>query len=327
MTIIEINKKLKAEILKLEKELMKTNSFEEIKLLKSKFINKNENLMKIKKSFGSLDQKEQEIKKSQYQKVLNKTNPEFLNLETIKYNPGTKHPLTVAADSIKEILNRLGYSFLSPIEIETTNINFDNLNIPKDHPSRKQTDTFYFDKNVILRPQATNMTARYLNLCNDDQIKTFTIGKTYRNDSDDATHSHQFQQIDIFNVSKNGSANISTLKWLLEELFLEFFDGKKVDVRFRPSYFPFTTPSYEVDMSCHACEKKGCKLCKNTGWIEVLGCGMLHPEVIRASEKDPDEYSGFAIGIGLERMAMLKWGIEDIRDFYSNHIDFLKQFN
>jgi phenylalanyl-tRNA synthetase alpha chain len=235
MKVQDIKKSLKDQLASLNKGIKEVKNFEDLKQLKSQYLNKNEKVLEIRKSFYSLEPKDkksfgEELKKytDSIISIIDKANidlelkqqsesiadikTDFLNINIIEHNNGTIHPLTIVADSIKNTLSKLGYSYISPEEITSTKLNFDNLNIEKEHPSRDKSDTFYINDKLILRPHCTNMTAKTIKENNDDQIKAFTIGKTYRNDTDDATHSHQFQQVDLFNISKNGTASISNLK-------------------------------------------------------------------------------------------------------------------
>ena len=199
------------------------------------------------------------------------------------------------------------------------------LNVPKGHPARDAQDTFYIDDELLLRTQTSAMQVRYmLSRADKKPFKMICPGKVYRRDDDDATHSHQFMQIEGLVVGKNIS--LSDLKGTLELLVRKMF-GKDRNIRFRASYFPFTEPSYEVDVSCFNCNNKGCNICKHTGWIEILGSGMVHPNVLRDCGFDPEVYTGFAFGLGIERVAMLKYGINNIRLFYSNDERFLNIFD
>ena len=219
----------------------------------------------------------------------------------------------------------MGYDVLEGPEVESDLYNFEMLNLPKGHPARDSQDSFYITDDVLLRTQTSPVQVRtMLNNLEKTPIRIICPGKTYRRDNDDATHSHQFHQIEGLVVDKNIS--MSDLKGTLE-IFAKKMFGEKREIRFRPSYFPFTEPSIEVDVSCFNCGKKGCSICKNTGWIEILGAGMVHPNVLNACGYDSEKYTGFAFGIGPERIAMLKYGISDIRNFYINDQRFLKEFD
>ena len=235
------------------------------------------------------------------------------------------HPLNRVIEEVKEIFISMGYDVESGPEIENDLYNFELLNIPKSHPARDMQDTFYITDEVLLRSQTSPVQIRTM-LKNKEKtpIRIICPGKVYRRDNDDATHSHEFHQIEGLVVDENIS--MSDLKGTLEIAITKLF-GSKRKLRFRPSFFPFTEPSVEIDVSCFKCDGKGCNICKKTGWIEVLGGGMVHPNVLKNCGYDPDKYTGFAFGIGVERIAMLKYEVRDIRDFYTNDIRFLSQFN
>ncbi|WP_099974977.1 phenylalanine--tRNA ligase subunit alpha [Lactobacillus terrae] len=238
---------------------------------------------------------------------------------------GTEHILTQTISDIEEFFISLGYKVDSGFEVEEDYYNFERLNIPQDHPARDMQDTFYLSDKLLMRTQTSAQEGRDLE--NHDfskgPLKVISPGVVYRRDDDDATHSHQFHQLEGLVVDKNIS--MADLKGTLEALCQHVF-GKEREIRFRPSYFPFTEPSVEVDVSCFNCGGEGCRICKYTGWIEVLGAGLSHPKVLEMSGIDTNIYSGFAFGLGPERFAMLKYGITDIRDFYTNDVRFLEQF-
>ena len=247
-----------------------------------------------------------------------------ITLEGRKPNLGNIHPLTLVQKEIEDLFIGLGYSVEEGPEVELDFYNFERANIPKDHPARDMQDTFYIDMERLLRTHTTAIQMRVLEKDSPrTPIKVICPGKVYRRDDDDATHSHQFTQVEGLVVGEN--IRLSDLKGTLEFVARRMFGEKRV-IRFRPSYFQFTEPSVEVDVSCHMCGGKGCPTCKGTGWIEILGAGMVHPNVLRMAGYDPEKVSGFAFGIGAERVAMLKYGIDDIRHFYTNDIRFLKTF-
>ena len=247
-----------------------------------------------------------------------------ITLEGRKPNLGNIHPLTLVQKEIEDLFIGLGYSVEEGPEVELDFYNFERANIPKDHPARDMQDTFYIDVERLLRTHTTAIQMRVLEKDSPrTPIKVICPGKVYRRDDDDATHSHQFTQVEGLVVGEN--IRLSDLKGTLEFVARRMFGEKRV-IRFRPSYFQFTEPSVEVDVSCHMCGGKGCPTCKGTGWIEILGAGMVHPNVLRMAGYDPEKVSGFAFGIGAERVAMLKYGIDDIRHFYTNDIRFLKTF-
>ena len=234
---------------------------------------------------------------------------------------GTLHPITLVKNEICEIFNSLGFATVEGPEIETDYYNFQLLNVPKDHPARDMQDTFYITDNFVLRTHTSPMQARVMQT-QKPPIRVIVPGKVYRSD-DDATHSPIFHQIEGLAIDKNLS--LSDLKGTLEAFASKLFN-KNTKIRLRSSYFPFTEPSVEVDVSCALCHGVGCKVCKNTGWLEVLGAGIVNPKVLEMSNIDPNEYTGFAFGLGIERIAMIKYQIPNIKMFYENDIKFLEQF-
>lgn len=237
---------------------------------------------------------------------------------------GTLHPLTVVQTEIEQFFIGMGYLVEEGPEVELDYYNFERANIPQNHPARDMQDTFYINMEWLLRTHTTAIQTRTLEAYKGEvPIKVICPGKVYRKDDDDATHSHQFVQMEGLVVGENIS--LSDLKGTLEKLAKHMFGDARV-IRFRPSYFQFTEPSVEVDVSCHICNGKGCPTCKHTGWIEILGAGMVHPNVLRMAGYDPEKVSGFAFGLGVERVALLKYGIDDIRQFYTNDLRFLSTF-
>lgn len=255
-----------------------------------------------------------------------------LEEETIDVSlPGTNvshggvHPLTRVIQEIEDIFVSMGYDVVEGPEVEQDLYNFEKLNLPKGHPARDSQDSFYITEELLLRSQTSPVQARTMDAnVEKGPIRVICPGKVYRRDDDDATHSHQFTQIEGLVVDENIS--LADLKGTLEILAKRLF-GEDREIRFRPSYFPFTEPSIEVDVSCFKCGGVGCSICKETGWIEILGSGMVHPNVLAGCGYDPEKYTGFAFGMGPERIAMLKYGITDIRNFYTNDLRFLKDFN
>lgn len=235
---------------------------------------------------------------------------------------GTLHPIQLMQNQIIEIFEGLGFSVKEGPEAETDYFNFQALNIPSDHPARDMQDTFFLGKEILLRTHTSPNQARVMS-AEKPPLKIVCPGKVYRPDSD-ASHSPMFHQIEGLVVDKH--LTLCDLKGTLETVAKKLF-GRETKVRFRPSYFPFTEPSVEVDLTCSACGGKGCSLCKGTGWIEVLGAGMVHPFVLENCGIDSKEYNGYAFGFGLERFAMIKYGIPDIRLFFENDVNFLKQFD
>ncbi|WP_018921678.1 phenylalanine--tRNA ligase subunit alpha [Salsuginibacillus kocurii] len=237
---------------------------------------------------------------------------------------GGKHPLTSVVEEVEDIFIGMGFEVTEGPEVEQDYYNFEKLNLPPDHPARDMQDSFYVSQDLLLRTQTSPVQARTMEKKDGKgPVKIVCPGKVYRRDEDDATHSHQFMQIEGLYVDRN--VRMSDLKGVLDTFVKKYF-GEEREIRLRPSFFPFTEPSVEVDVTCGLCGGKGCRVCKHTGWIEVLGAGMVHPSVLEMSGFDPEEYSGFAFGMGVERFAMLKYGIDDIRHFYTNDTRFLSQF-
>jgi phenylalanyl-tRNA synthetase alpha chain len=234
---------------------------------------------------------------------------------------GGLHPVTRTLERLESIFTRMGFAMADGPEVEDDYHNFEALNIPSNHPARAMHDTFYFDAHRLLRTHTSPVQIRYMEE-NKPPLRVISSGRVYRCDSD-VTHTPMFHQIEGFMVDE--SASFADLKGVLSD-FLEAFFEKSLKVRFRPSYFPFTEPSAEADVSCVICDAKGCRVCKNTGWLEVLGCGMVHPEVFRHVGIDSERWAGFAFGLGVERLAMLRYGVNDLRLFYENDLRFLQQF-
>jgi len=263
------------------------------------------------------------LKEAKMQQELKKEKID-ITLPAPKMHYGTLHPLTIVQQEVEDIFVAMGYEVVEGPEVELDYYNFEKANIPADHPARDMQDTFYVDPTRLLRTQTTAIQMRVLEAQHDDlPIKVVCPGKVYRRDDDDATHSHQFTQFEGIVVGKNITQ--ADLKGTLE-LFARSMFGANREIRLRQSYFPFTEPSQEIDVSCHICGGKGCPTCKSTGWIEILGAGMVHPNVLKMAGIDPKEYTGFAFGVGIERVAMLKYGVDDIRHFYNNNIEFLENF-
>jgi len=254
---------------------------------------------------------------------------EKLNSEVIdismpgkKQTMGKKHPLSLTLDQVNDIFLSMGFSIEEGPEVEFDHYNFEALNIPKDHPARGEQDTFYINDNIVLRTQTSPIQIRTMEN-QKPPIKMIAPGKVYRSDAVDATHSPIFYQIEGLVVAEN--ITFGDLKGTLE-MFIQKMFGDDMKVKFRPHHFPFTEPSAEMDATCFVCGGKGCKVCKGSGWIEIVGCGMVHPQVLRNCGIDPEKYSGFAFGFGLDRIVMLKYGIEDIRLLYESDMRFLNQF-
>ncbi|WP_461224468.1 phenylalanine--tRNA ligase subunit alpha [Lacticaseibacillus suihuaensis] len=238
---------------------------------------------------------------------------------------GTPHILAQIMDDVEEFFIGQGYQVVDGPEVEEDHYNFEMLNIPKDHPARDMQDTFYIDSQLLMRSQTSPVQARTMEIHDFKKgpLKMISPGRVYRRDDDDATHSHQFHQIEGLVIDKH--ITMADLKGTLLALAQHVF-GADRQIRLRPSFFPFTEPSVEVDVSCFRCNGAGCPICKYSGWIEVLGAGMVHPNVLNAAGVDADVYGGFAFGLGPDRFAMLKYGIDDIRSFYQGDLRFLSQF-
>ncbi len=283
-----------------------------------KFLNeiKNEVTLKLDLIYQELDKKELE-EKLESESI-------DITLPSKKIKNGTMHPFNKIVEELEDLFVSMGYDVADGPELETDEYCFQRLNIPLGHPVRDTQDSFYVNKDMLLRTQTSSVQARTMESNLEKKpIRIICPGKTYRRD-DDATHSHQFGQVEGLVIDKN--ITMADLKGTLEIMAKKIL-GEKTIVRFRPSYFPFTEPSVEVDVSCFKCGGKGCSLCKQTGWIELLGAGMVHPNVLTANGYNPKEYTGFAFGMGIDRLAMMKYGIPDIRYMYNNDIRFLNQFN
>ena len=272
----------------------------------------------------SLDSKLESIKNE----ILNKklaSDKIDITMPSRKRKTGTRHPLTLVREEIEDLFISMGYDVVDGPEVETDNYCFEMLNLPKGHPARDAQDSFYITDEVLLRTHTSPVQVRSM-LANVEKkpFKLICPGKTYRRDDDDATHSHQFSQVEGLVVGENIS--LSDLKGTLE-VFAKRMFGRDREIRFRSSFFPFTEPSYEVDVSCFKCGSKGCNICKGTGWIEILGCGMVHPNVLENCGFDHHKYQGFAFGVGIERVASLKYGVTNIRDYFTNDYRFLKNFD
>lgn len=339
---------MKQEIKKIEEKALKEiNEVKDLKQLndfKVKYVGKKGELTKVLRGMGGISPEERPIigslvneirdeleiliqnkaKNLKSKELLRRLETENIDVTepSRKIKLGSKHPITQIVDEVKEIFLGMGYQIADGPEIETTHYNFDQLNTPIDHPARDLQDTFYITENLILRTQTSPVQARVMEKQNPP-IKVICPGTVYRSDSVDATHSPVFHQIEGLVIDKNIS--MADLKGTLE-MFAKKCLGENTKIRFRPHHFPFTEPSAEADVSCFVCGGKGCKVCKSEGWIELLGCGMVHPNVLRNCNIDPEVYSGFAFGFGVERIAMAKFGIDDMRLLYENDQRFLKQF-
>lgn len=327
-------------------EIAKSESSKELNDLRVKYLGKKGELTSILRGMGELSpeerpkmgalvnsakqeveneiqEKEKELAKKELQERLEKEEID-ITLPSQKIRRGSKHPLNRVIEEVEDLFVSMGYDVVSGPELETDEYCFERLNLPKGHPARDMQDSFYITPEYLLRTQTSAVQARTM-MANKEKtpIRVIVPGKTFRRE-DDATHSHQFNQVEGLVVDKNIS--LANLKGTLE-VFMKKMLGQNTELRFRPSYFPFTEPSYEVDVTCFKCGGKGCNLCKQTGWIELLGSGIVHPNVLKMNGYDPEEYSGFAFGVGLDRLAMFKYGITDIRLLYQNDVRFLKQFD
>ena len=280
----------------------------------------NEIKEEVTKKFEELNL---ELEKRELENKLNNEKID-ITLPSRRHLKGSIHPMTRVVEELEDLFVSMGYDVITGPEIDTDLNCFTKLNLPAGHPARDSQDTFYLDDDYLLRPHTSPAQVRTMEAnIEKEPLRIVCPGKVYRRD-DDATHSHQFMQFEGLVVGEDIS--LADLKGTLE-LFAKKLLGEKTNVRFRPSYFPFTEPSCEVDVTCFKCGGKGCSLCKQTGWIEVLGAGVVHPNVLKMSGYDPEKYTGFAFGPGIDRFAMFKYGITDIRQIYTNDIRFLEQFD
>ena len=339
---------MKDQILKIEEnaklEIEKAETLQALNEARVKFLGKKGELTAVLRGMGALsaeerpiigsfvnetrdlienliEEKENKLKQQALNEKLSKEKID-ITMPSKKTEIGSIHPITGVIDDIKEIFLGLGYEIASGPDIEKTYYVFDQLNTPIDHPARDLQDTFYINENVVLRSQTSSVQIRVMEN-QKPPIKIICPGTVYRSDSVDPTHSPVFHQIEGLVVDKG--ITMSDLKGTLET-FAKRCLGENTEIRFRPHHFPYTEPSAEVDVSCFVCKGKGCRVCKNEGWIELLGCGMVHPKVLENCGIDPNVYSGFAFGFGAERIAMAKYGIDDMRLLYENDVRFLKQF-
>ena len=333
--------RIRQEALESLKDINDLKKLEEVRL---KFLSKKGELTHILKEMGKLSAEERpamgqlanEVRsfiegKLEEQKLILMKNEQDMKLKSEKidvtmpaknYKLGHKHPLTVVMDEIKDIFIGMGYEIAEGPEIELDYYNFEALNIYENHPAKDEQDTFYIAKDIVLRSQTSPVQVREMEK-KQPPIKLIAPGRVFRSDEVDATHSPVFHQLEGLVVDKDIS--MSDLKGVLA-VFAKELLGEDTNVRFRPHHFPFTEPSAEMDVSCFACKGKGCRVCKGSGWIELLGCGMVHPDVLRRVDIDPEEYSGFAFGMGLDRIAMQRYAITDMRLLFENDTKFLEQF-
>lgn len=327
-----------------EEEIEKSSSMDELNNIRIRYLGKKGSISLLNKVLGSLSPEERPKMGEAIQSLRNSFETKFtekadkikralkdaklsqeyidVTLSPYPFNKGSLHPVKKIYDEVVDIFTVAGYSVASGPEIEDDFHNFEALNLPKSHPARDMQDTFYIDENnIVLRTHTSPVQVRVME-SNKPPIKIIAPGAVYRCDYDQ-THSPMFHQVEGLVVDKG--ITMADLKGTLKFFITRIF-GEDLDVRLRPSFFPFTEPSAEVDMGCVHCRGKGCRMCKGTGWIEIAGCGMVNPAVFKHVGIDTDVYTGFAFGMGLERMAILKYGIDDIRLFYENSLKFLKQF-
>lgn len=355
----DLSLEIEKEIKQLDLLLVDATEYKDIFLIKKHFYSKNGSFMKMQLSlkglppderkkwgvafneFRNLVQKKFEVKIEfiKQNELFNKFQAEKINLNSIIQSnvSGHYHPLLLLQRHLTAFMQQYNFQIYEHKIVESNINNFDNLNIDEHHPSRASHDTFYVDDGIknqsdkskkLLATHCTNDTFNHLlELGQDKTLKEYraaSFGKVFRNDDDDATHSHQFFQLDAVCLAQYNVTCAHLKQFLIE--FFKFLFGSKIKLRFRISYFPFTEPSFEVDVSCIFCDQKGCRVCTNKGWLETLGCGMISKYVLQNANLDSDKWQGFAFGVGLERLAMLKWKIKDIREFYTQNFFFLKQF-
>ncbi len=342
MTLAE---KIRQQIAEAQAQSASAGSLEELEQLRIKFLGRKGTLAELTALFGQIDPAE----KPEAGREANRAKNEIAGFFDARANelkagagaaasaarredlslPGTApavgglHPITQVVDEICDIFYRLGFEIVSGPEMETDYYNFEALNIPADHSSRDDLATFYLENGKLLRSQTSTVQTRIMEK-ERPPVKVLAPGRVYRPDATDATHSFMFHQIEGLYVDERVS--FADLKGVLLAFAKQFF-GSDVKLRFRPHFFPFTEPSAEVDVSCGLCKGSGCRSCGHKGWLEILGAGMVHPNVLRAVKISPEKYSGFAFGFGVERIAMRRWGVNDIRLFYENDLRFLRQFS
>ena len=330
----------------LEEKMTNINSMEQLNNIKSEFLGKKGVITEVqalikdiekdkKREFGIKLNEVRTLFNDRYDEIKNKIEKDIVDrklkeeeiditLPSENISTGSLHPFNRIIEEVEDLFVSMGYDVVGGNELETDEYCFKRLNVAEGHPARDMQDTFYITDEYLLRTQTSSSQAHTMEEnTSKEPIRMICPGKVYRRD-DDATHSHQFGQVEGLVIDKDIS--LADLKGTLE-VFAKKLIGENTKVRFRPSYFPFTEPSVEVDLSCFKCGGKGCSLCKGTGWIEVLGAGMVHPDVLKMGGYDPEVYTGFAFGTGLDRLAMFKYNIPDIRYLYTNDIRMLKQFD
>ncbi len=342
MELFDKVEELKKEIIQ---EIKQANNLNELKVTFDKHLSKKSPLSSMmshikdligenKAKFGQLvnkakeevnatyKEKQEQLTKQEIEEKLSKEQID-ITLPSVSYKMGGINPFYLIQDEIIDIFVSMGYEVKEGPDVESDYYNFERMNIPKNHPAREMQDSFYISSSLLLRTHTSPAQAHAMDEKSGQPLKIICPGKCFRRDDDDVTHSHQFGQVEGLVIDKN--INFGNLKATLE-LFLRKMFGEKREVRFRGSFFPFTEPSVEVDISCMECHGKGCPTCKGTGYIEILGAGMVHPDVLKMSGYDPKVYSGFAFGVGIERVAMLRYGIDDIRRIYQGDVRFIEQF-
>lgn len=323
--------------IELDEKLKNCKKESDLLNIKSKYIGKKSQIVQMLSSLKDMSFED----KKKYGRLINNTKNELEQLiknkqeeietsfkidfdDTVDYevNYGSLHPVTIVSKEVTDVLARMGFSVVTGPEMETEYYNFVALNVPADHPARDTQDTYYLENGMLLRTQTSDIQVHAMEKYGAP-IRMCAPGRTFRNEDLDASHENTFFQLEGMVIDKNISIGnlIFTMKTILKEIF-----KKNIEVRLRPGFFPFTEPSFELDCSCTICEGKGCQTCKRTGWIELCPCGMIHPNVLKASNIDPNEYNGFAFGIGLTRLAMMKYKINDIRTLNSGDIRYLKTF-
>jgi phenylalanyl-tRNA synthetase alpha chain len=331
--------------IKAEQEIGCVSTFHELNETKANYLGKKsplQDLMKVMKDLSIEEKKDFGLKINEFKQFIEEAVDQKrkvledelidakLRQESIdvtlpgkQFAQGTIHPITQIIEEIEDIFIGLGYVVAEGPEIELDHYNFELLNVPKGHPAREMQDSFFISDSLLLRTHTSPVQARTMLQEKGKPLRIICPGKVYRRDDDDATHSHQFTQIEGLAIDKD--ITMSDLKGTLSTLVKKMF-GNERNIRFRPSFFPFTEPSVEVDISCFKCGGKGCNMCKQSGWIEILGAGMVHPNVLSSCGYDPEVMKGFAFGVGIERIALLRYGIDDIRHLYTNDVRFLNQF-
>ena len=339
-----MQEKLKNILEESKKQLENASTLQEAEETRVKILGKKGALTEILRSMGSLSPEERkqlgqaanqvraEIEKmlaDTVSRLKEKAREAKFAAETIdvtepgkSHKLGAKHPITVTIEEISKVFKSMGFSLAEGPEVETVFYNFDALTAGPYHPSRDLTDTFYINDEVLLRTQTSPVQVRTL-LAQKPPIRVFAPGRCFRCDTPDATHSPMFHQVEGLVVDEG--ITMADLKGVLDSFAKQMF-GSETRTKFRPHHFPFTEPSAEMDVSCFKCGGKGCRVCKGSGWIEILGCGMVHPNVLKVGGVDTEKYTGFAFGVGVERIAMLKYGIDDIRLMYENDVRFIEQF-